>query len=91
MTKEEFEKFIAAHPGISHQFESNRRVWVSHLPSVHLPSFTGHLSTYLECDLACTQMEPELEFVFYDPHFEGNSQNALINAAKERAGEFLPG
>lgn len=80
-----------AHPGIVQQFKSDRRVWVSHLPSVHLSSFTEHLSAYLGCELVCTQVEPELEFVFYDPHFAGNSPNTLSDAAHERAGESLVG
>lgn len=89
MTKEEFEKILTANPGLAREFEVDRRVWISHLPSVQLSSFTDRLSAHLGCTLACTQMEPELEFVFFDPSAIGNSENELLEVARKRAGEVF--
>jgi len=89
MTQEEFDKFMAVHPGLIDQFHKDRRIWVSHIPSVQLRSFTDHLSKLFGCPLLSTQIEPELEFVFYDPEAAGNPDNELLDLSHERAGDTV--
>ncbi|BAT20689.1 hypothetical protein [Asaia bogorensis] len=89
MTHEEFDKFMAVHPDLVEQFRKDRRIWVSHIPSVQLRSFTDHLSKLVGCALVSTQIEPELEFVFYDPDADGNSDNELLDISHERAGDSM--
>ncbi|GBR05991.1 hypothetical protein HW511_01005 [Asaia siamensis] len=88
MTQAEFERYLAAHPHLLTPFAQERRIWISHLPSVQIRSFTDYLGEAVGCSLVCTQMEPELEFVFYDPQAPGNSENELIELAHERAGDL---
>ena len=88
MTRAEFERYLADHPHLLTPFAQERQIWVSHLPSVQIRSFTAHLSEAVGCFLVCTQMEPELELVFYDPQAQGNSENELVELALECAGNL---
>ncbi|WP_122050622.1 hypothetical protein [Asaia bogorensis] len=89
MTHEEFDKFMAVHPDLVEQFQRDRRIWVSHIPSIQLRSFTEHLGKLVGCRLLSTQIEPELESVIYDPEAFGNSDNELLDLAHRRAGESM--
>ncbi|RUT26334.1 hypothetical protein C0V97_06285 [Asaia sp. W19] len=90
MTKAEFETYLVAHPQISRDLERERRVWVSSLPSTQIERFTAFLGERLGMTLAFRQIEPELEFVLYDPEAAGNGSNDLLTLAQQRAGEYGP-
>ncbi|MFC0502245.1 hypothetical protein [Asaia krungthepensis] len=89
MTHKEFRKFVDSHPGLVEEFRKDRRIWISHIPSVQLRDLTERLEQLVGCPLTCLQLEPELEFVFFDEKAPGNSENELLELSHERAGDCL--
>lgn len=85
-SEESVRRYLQQHPEIERQFEAKRRFWVPYIPRPQLPIFTKVLSEYFSCPLQVFEIQPNFEFVFFDPEEEGNEYEALREVAHQRAG-----
>ncbi|WP_278366921.1 hypothetical protein [Acetobacter orientalis] len=85
MNEGEALQYLEAHPELFKQFNEKHRMWISGISRNSVSVFTKILSEKFDCNIICSSLPPEWEFVFYDHTKDGNTHENFLEIALKRA------